>query len=244
MKIFEFNEEHTYDYAVRFNKTLNPKLFDKDGMLNPEVRTHLLDIAEDFKKFLGIEDLKIEDITISGSNAAYTYTPVSDIDLHLIVDVPELDESELYRELFDAKKFEYNTTRLIRIKGYKVELYVQKSGEAHVSAGVYSVLNDKWIDKPTKQKATINDASVTAKVQAIQDQIDRLLDHKNLNAANQVWANIKEMRKTGLYKEGEMSPENIAFKVLRNNGYLEKLKNLRFELKDKELSLENKEKPV
>lgn len=244
MKVVEFNEEHTYEYAIHFNKTLNPHLFEENGMMKPLVRTHLLDIAEDFKKFLGIEHLDVEDITMSGSNAAFTYTPMSDIDLHLIVDIPEIDESELYKELFNAKKFEYNTTRLIKIKGYKVELYVQKTGEPHISAGVYSVLHDRWIHKPVKRRVSIDDTDVTTKVQSIMDQIDRLSEHENLEAANQVWDNIKEMRKTGLYKEGEMSPENLAFKVLRNNGYIEKLQKLRFKLRDKELSLETKNPQV
>jgi ABC-type proline/glycine betaine transport system substrate-binding protein len=53
-------------------------------------------------------DLEVTDITISGSNAAYTYTDHSDIDLHLVADLPRADANEVYRELFDAKKYQYN----------------------------------------------------------------------------------------------------------------------------------------
>ena len=96
-------ESYNLGDAVKFNNKLNPKLWGADEHLLPEVRTKLLEIADEFREFLGINDLQLKDITISGSNAAYTYTPHSDIDLHLVVDLPEADVSEVYRELFDAK---------------------------------------------------------------------------------------------------------------------------------------------
>jgi antitoxin component YwqK of YwqJK toxin-antitoxin module len=47
---------------------------------------------------------------------------------------------------------------------------------------------------------------------------------------------IKNMRKNGLYKEGEYSTENLVFKVLRNSGYLEKVINLKNNNMDQNLS--------
>jgi len=38
---------------------------------------------------------------------------------------------------------------------------------------------------------------------------------------------IKTMRSSGLSKEGIYSPENLAFKILRNNGLLEILSTLK-----------------
>ena len=73
----------------------------------PQVREKLLAIAADFQEFLGVENLGIEDITLSGSNAAYSYTPKSDIDLHLVVKLPS---DPVYQELFNAKKYQYNTS--------------------------------------------------------------------------------------------------------------------------------------
>jgi hypothetical protein len=40
--------------------------------------------------------------------------------------------------------------------------------------------------------------------------------------------------------EGEMSIENLVFKVLRRNGYIEKLYNYPVQVMDKKLSLEQK----
>ena len=116
MHILELDSYNLGD-AVKFNDHLNPRLWDSNEHLKPEVKAQLLLIAEDFREFLGVTDLDLEDITISGSNAAYTYTPSSDIDLHLVVNMPA---DAVYRELFDAKKFQYNEQHNIKIGGYDV----------------------------------------------------------------------------------------------------------------------------
>ena len=47
------------------------------------------------------------------------------------------------------------------------------------------------------------------------------------------------MRSSGIRKGGEFSIENLVFKELRNNGYLEKLSTYIVKTKDKSLSLES-----
>ena len=78
MNITELDNYNLAD-AVKFHNRLNPGIWGKDEHLLPEVRTKLLEIAEDFQEFLGISDLDVQDITLSGSNAAYSYTPHSEI---------------------------------------------------------------------------------------------------------------------------------------------------------------------
>ena len=120
-------ETYRLSDAVKFNDNLNPRLWGSDEHLLPEVRQKLLQIADDFRESLGITDLEIKDITISGSNAAYTYTRHSDIDLHLVVDLHRADASDVYRELFDAKKYKYTDQHDYKIAGHDVELYVQNA---------------------------------------------------------------------------------------------------------------------
>lgn len=115
-------ESYNLADAVKFHRRLNPTLWGKDEHLLPEVRDKLLMIAEEFKEYMGVPDLDIVDITISGSNAAYSYTVKSDIDLHLVVKIPN---DPVYQELFDAKKYAFNELHNIRIGGADVELYVQ-----------------------------------------------------------------------------------------------------------------------
>jgi len=136
MNILELDSYNLAD-AIKFNNQLNPVLWDKNERLKDNVREKLLQIADEFREFLGVNDLQLKDITLSGSNAAYTYTTHSDIDLHLVVDLPEADRSEVYRELFDAKKYAFNDMHHIKIGGYDVELYVQNANKPHNSQGIY-----------------------------------------------------------------------------------------------------------
>ena len=48
---------------------------------------------------------------------------------------------------------------------------------------------------------------------------------------------LKKFRNCGLEKGGEMSLENLVFKLLRRNGYVEKLYELPTEIIDKKLSM-------
>ena len=51
---------------------------------------------------------------------------------------------------------------------------------------------------------------------------------------------LKKYRQAGLARGGEMGLENLVFKVLRRNGYIEKLYDYPIKLMDKQLSLNEK----
>lgn len=236
MYLREFTQEGIVDAAVQFHKELNPVLW-QNSMLKPKVRLKLMQIAKHFIQFIDIPDIRLIDITVSGSNAAYSYTPQSDIDLHIVVDIPE-DKEYVYRPLFDAKKHQYNYTHNIKIKGVDVELYVQDSDQKHHSLGIYSVLNDKWISKPVMNVIKINDTDVKAKVENYLNKIMQAMVSDNLDDALRVDQEIKKLRQSGLEMNGEFSVENVAFKVLRAKGIIEQLKQHIYKLQDKALSLE------
>jgi hypothetical protein len=239
MNILELDSFNLAD-AVKFNDLLNPRIWQGEKM-RPEVREQLLKIAADFKESLGVDDLDIKDITISGSNAGYTYTPHSDIDLHLVVRMPDQCD-EVYQELFNAKKYQYNDEHDIKIGGYNVELYVQPADQEHVSAGVYSLKNNDWIHIPRKIAATIKDTVVKDKYDSVKTAIDSALKSNDIAKMRKLWSKIKEMRQAGLAKNGELGPENLAFKMLRTQGDLGKLKDSIRRAKDAELSLNERKK--
>jgi len=226
--------------AVKFNDKLNPRLWSHE-QLKPQVRERLLAIADDFREFLGIKDLDVKDITVSGSNAAYTYTPHSDIHLHLVVDLDQVCNNEVYRELFDAKKYQYNDQHNFKIGGYDVELYVQDSEQPHHSQGIYSLVTNDWIKVPSRKKPTIDDISVKSKYQDVGQRVDAAIasgDQAQLDAMGQ---KIRTMRQAGLDSTGEFGPENLAFKVLRGNGTLDRLRQARMSAKDAAMSLAERE---
>ena len=70
--------------AIEVHDTLNPKLWNSDNTLKPEVYEKLTDIYEEFIRFIDLP-LNIVDVEIVGSNASYNYNDTSDIDFHIIV---------------------------------------------------------------------------------------------------------------------------------------------------------------
>ena len=236
MNLKELNSFKLSD-AVTFHDKLNPKLWN-GTKLRPEVREQLLKIAEDFLTELGVHDLDVKDITISGSNAAYSYTKYSDLDLHILVDMGNLPVDEVYRELFTAKKTIYNDTHDITIHKIPVELYVQDSRQPVVSLGEYSVMNDQWIKIPTKRRSDFDQTATKSKYEKLLSLIEIALQSKQYSKVKHIIDTIKRYRQAGLDKGGEFGPENLAYKMLRSQGYITKLYDLRDKLHSEKLSFE------
>ena len=239
MNILELDSYNLAD-AVKFHNRLNPKLWGEDEHLLPQVREKLLAIAADFQEFLGVENLGIEDITLSGSNAAYSYTPKSDIDLHLVVKLPS---DPVYQELFNAKKYQYNNEHNIKIGDADVELYVQPADQPHHSQGIYSIKDRKWIAVPRRRRAEIDDACVRDKVADLDARIHDAVKQGDETAISTLWQKIKQMRQVGLEQHGEFGCENIAFKLLRNSGCIKLLKDALTAARDRALSMAEAARP-
>jgi predicted nucleotidyltransferase len=223
--------------AVSFHKELNPKLWE-DEKLDPEVRDQLMLIAEDFVEYLGISNLKVKDVTISGSNAAYSYTPHSDLDLHVLVDFNELPNNEVYQELFTAKKTLYNDAHDITVRDVPVELYVQDTNNPVQSLGEYSIVHDKWIRIPKKRRANFDEVATKAKYEKLGDLIELALKSKDSKRVNDTIALVKRYRKSGLDKAGEFGPENLAYKAVRKQGLVQALHDLKVQLHTEKLSID------
>lgn len=237
MYLRELTQEAVVDDAVIFHDTLNPALW-KNNQLKLEIRLKLLEIARNFIEFIKVTNINLKDITISGSNAAYTYTKHSDLDLHLIVDIDPSQEQNL-KSLFDAKKNQYNFIHDIKVKGIDVEVYVQASDQPHHSAGIYSVLDNRWISKPKLERVNLNDDDVQDKVNNYTKKIEMALNSKTIQEVESIIDDISKIRKSGLASGGEFSIENLAFKVLRARGLIDKLRQHKYNLEDEALSLKS-----
>ncbi len=217
--------------ALTYSPELNSKLWENDTLI-PEVRRKLIQIAEHFVGFLNTPDLQIRDITISGSNAGYNYSDFSDIDLHIVA---EFDESQA--ELFMAKKNNYNFTHDIKIHGIDVELYVESTRNVLHSVGVFSVMRNKWISEPQHNPPKVSPREIKAKARNYAGQINQALKSSNLEQAQNTMDEIYRLRKAGLESGGEQSVENLAFKLLRARGQIDKLRKYINKLQSAELSL-------
>ena len=229
--------------AISFHDKLNPKLWN-NTKLRPEVKQQLLIIAEDFLEELGISGLDVADMTVSGSNAAYSYTPNSDLDLHILVDMSKLPNNEVYRELFTAKKSLYNDSHDIKIHGIPVELYVQDAREPVVSLGEYSLTNDNWLKIPSKRRANFDQTATKTKYEKLLTLIELALKSRKYSKVSNIVKTIKRYRQSGLDKGGEFGPENLAYKALRAQGYITKLYDLRDKLHSEKLTIETMYQPI
>ena len=218
---------------ITVNRRLNPKIWNGDT-LDPAVAQKLKEIALAFEEFIGI-DLNVVDYTITGSNANYTWTEHSDLDLHLIV-AGEVGEGA--RELFNAKKALWGEQHNITIKGLPVECYVQGREEEHHSTGLYSIANNRWLVEPKKIKPEVDERAVEAKKDSLIHDIETELLSKDLNKLRSVKEKITNMGKAGLERAGEWSVENLVFKILRNLGLIDEITDKIRKLEDQELSLE------
>lgn len=233
--------------SLSIKDTLNPKVWEhpedpKKATMVPKVRKALMRIAEEFVDDLG-EDIFVEDIFFMGSLVNFNWSEFSDFDLHIIIDFERYGkQEELYKELFDLKKKIFNDKHNIKIFGYDVELYAQPSSDEANSDGVFSVMNDEWVHRPTKTHKNLNIPLLKTKIKSWTDKIDDAIEEakstKNTETLKKLKEKIKEYRKSGLKKDGEFSYENLVFKYLRRSGHIGKLFDEKTKIKDKELSIE------
>jgi predicted nucleotidyltransferase len=228
---------------------LNPKIWEKDGKsytMRPEVREKLLETANIFIDFLGV-DVIITDIIMIGSLVNYNWSKFSDIDLHIVVNFNQFPENsrDLYLEFFDLKKVIFNQRHNIKMFGYDVECFVQREDETTFSSGIYSILYDMWMNEPKKtSKETLDKELIKEKAKQWMRIIDGVVDNIEDEDPEEIKSivkkykeKLKNFRNCGLEKNGEMSIENLVFKLLRRNGYVEKLYELPTEIIDKKLSM-------
>ena len=224
-------------------ETLSDQIFEERKghfVMRDEIKKRLLEISNDFIESLGFEFF-IHDVVLTGSLANYNWSQYSDVDLHILIDFEESKyEMDILKEFFDAKKNVWNEKYDIKIKGYDVEVYVQDVNEEHVSSGVYSILHNKWIVEPEKDKPNIDDRKILEKGEEFGKKIDRLVQNPKeitIDQLEDLRKKIKEFRQSGLESGGEYSYENLTFKLLRRNGYIQKLLRLKTQLTDKKLSI-------
>lgn len=234
------------EVAHQYHDELNNELWDQEGesyILKEDVRDKLLETAEAFYEFLKIEGVEVEDIVITGSSANYNWTENSDIDLHIVVDKTKAKKlcGELVDEYFDTKKRIWNDLHNIRIRSFPIEMYVEGSDQRAVSSGVYSIMNDEWVTEPKHEEPSVDDDAVRVKAAEIIREVQDVLTADKASAVEQVVEKIRKMRQAGLDKNGEFSTENLVFKILRNDGWLEKMYECKNKLFDRDLSIEEEE---
>lgn len=225
---------------VQYHETLNPTLF-KDSKLDKEVRSKLLKFAKAWQQFANIPDDAVRDVVMTGGNANYNYTDISDIDVHLEVDKSKIaKDNPLLDDYLQSKKVLWTLSHDIKIKGYPVEPYAHDYTEGYPeNQGVYSLKHNHWVQEPKYLGSElIDDKLLKKKVKFYKKMIDEMIKGKtDVASFYSFLKKIRDMRGAGIQKGGEFSFENFLFKELRNRGYFDKIYKYTQREEDKALSL-------
>jgi predicted nucleotidyltransferase len=221
-----------------YNDTLNPNIWD-NFKLKPEIKEKLLQIGKDF--YADTEtDAPLKDVLFVGSLANYNWSDTSDFDVHVVIDFKDVDENvELVEKLVNALKSKWNDEHDIHLKGHNVEVYIQDVTKENRSTGVYSLMQDKWLSEPQKENIEIDKEKIQEKYNDFVRKINSALKSQDIDKLKSIIKDVYDMRQSGLDKSGELSTENLVFKILRNRNYIEKLKQEIINLYDKKQSLNN-----
>jgi hypothetical protein len=232
--------------SFEIQDSLNQVIWGDDATLKREVHKKLLTIAVNFFNELKLpSSVKLQDITLTGSIANYNWSKFSDIDLHLRLDFSDIsNDTDFVRNYFLAKKNVWNQKHDIMLYGYPVEVYVENIGEPHTASGLYSILNDRWINMPNTAEVEIDKVSIRTKAKSYIDmanELDTLYGEGKyqeiISMVDIIKSKLKNMRSAGLEDNGEYSVENLAFKVLRRNGFIERINNLSTKAYDTSLGM-------
>ena len=216
---------------IRTEDDLEPNIW-RGRKLKRAVREALMTIAQDVWDDMEKGRAKLLDVTLTGSCAGYRWSKSSDVDVHLIVQYSDVsDYEELVGSYFKARTALWDKEHDVTLFGHPVEVYVQDVDEVQWFSGVYSLMTDKWIAQPIPPDALGDDvdyraAERKARVYArdIQRAVAALRAHpgeQEISRVRKLKARVRQLRRSGLEREGELSIENLAFKGLRKIGALD-----------------------
>ena len=225
--------------SLRFTDILNPVFWIGDS-LKPEVNEKLMQFAEAFVAFVDMDERAIVDVLLLGGNAGYNYTQYSDLDVHIVVDpkyIPDCNP-DLLDQYYMDKKTLWELTHNVTIYGVKAEPYIERPGITRKkSQGVWSIMKKSWIQKPTPFEGDVDEKEIEKKVNNFINQINSLIKASDADGLKNLVKKLRDSRGTSLQKYGEYGFENMVFKELRNQGYIDKIRTVVVNLKSKSLSL-------
>ena len=225
---------------IQIHDTLNPKIWNSDNELLPEVEDKIYEIVDIFKTQLAEDgvDLHVADIYILGSNANYNYTENSDLDIHIIADESDDCNKNHLDIIYNAYKRIFNDKYDIKFHGINVEIYVENKDDiSKASSGIYSMTSG-WIKSPSVYKIPKIDTAAFEKLVAKwENRYLDIEDNPTIENIEKYIDDIYALRASGIKENGDFGLGNLVFKEIRNLGYLENLKDMKINLQNEYLSV-------
>lgn len=231
-------------HGLKMNKDLNPDIWDKNRKMKPHIRQHLLKVVRGFLAFskIDLQTYPISDINISGSNANYNYSGKSDLDVHIQLNT---HGEALIRDMIYTKTVLWKKLRKIKALGLPIEVFVEHEEQPKPAGGVYSLIKNTWLSPPVRFTFDRKDMRIRKLALTMCQRINAALktnDFQTILACNQ---DILKARRTILNAnpgsvEGETNPYNLAYRLVRSMGYLDKMNERMNSLRNQELTLDRK----
>lgn len=221
-----------------YNDRLCPDLWDEYKHLDPRTRVNLLRMAYDFYERTKFS-APIIDVWLMGSIANYNWTPESDIDVHIIIDFSQLKmPPETASKVAKTAGAQWNKEHEVTIKTHKVEINIQsaKAQKPYVT-GIYSLVKDQWIRFPCPMNVIVNKPLVQKKYGEMKKCVESAIKSGNREKMKKIKDYLDDFRQSGLDVGGELSVENIVYKILRSKGLVKALKDSITAVYDKEMTI-------
>jgi len=221
-----------------YNETLCPYLWDEAQHLNPKVRANLLQMAYDFYEKTKFP-APIIDVYFMGSAANYNWNAESDVDVHVIIDYTKLQmPPEAAIKAVKTAAQQWNAEHNVMVKGHKVEMNLQNFAEQKpYVTGIYSLVKDQWIRKPFKMPLRIDRNVFKIQYGAMKGYVQNAINSKNREKMKAAKKYLDAYRQYGLDTYGELSYENLVFKILRSRGLIKQLKDGIVSVYDQEMTV-------
>lgn len=206
--------------SIRPKRNLSPEVWAGEK-LRPEVANALGRIAKRFLKELEL-DLEVKDLILTGSYAGRTWGPGSDLDLHIVADISSTKDPEALQRATKLAKFKWEEEHDVTIRGIPVEVYVEDVDENPPEAtGRWSITHNRWLLEPPDDPPAFDESKVVKKVMDFREVIRRAREARSESSLMSAMKRITKMRRAGLERGGELSGENLAYRVLRRTGELQ-----------------------
>ena len=221
-----------------YNETLCPDLWDSAQHLNQKIRMNLLQLANDFYEKTELPS-PIVDIYLMGSAANYNWTPDSDVDVHVIIDYAKLRmPQETAFKTVKTAGAQWNAEHNVFIKGHKVEMNLQNAAEQKpYITGIYSLNKDQWLRKPYKMPFNLNRQVLKFQYETMKNYVNNAIQSRDREQMKAAKKYLDAYRQYGLDTYGELSYENIIYKMLRARGIIKQLKDSITQVYDRQLTV-------
>lgn len=138
------------------HSTLHMGLFDKNELMLPEIQKKLCRISDYLIAKISpfFNPFIVKDVVVVGSLCSYTYSDSSDLDIFVFVeDIVENDPDFTFRILTSINKSLLSPQSRPTFYGHVIDCGILPvSNERYQSKNNYSLLENKWNDKPQRME--------------------------------------------------------------------------------------------